>query len=183
MFAAVLEKRAFFVAAIQVAIIIGSLALAFIFRFDMRVPELYWQVMYALLPALLTIKPVIFWRMGLFRGWWRYVSMADLIVIFKANVFASLGFVLYAVFVHRLENIPRSVLALDFIFCFLLMGGVRFVTRAFRENYFPMPLSKRQEKTRVLVVGAGDAGQMIAREIRQNPRLNLEVVGFVDDDP
>jgi FlaA1/EpsC-like NDP-sugar epimerase len=63
------------------------------------------------------------------------------------------------------------------------MGGVRFVTRAFRENYFPMPLRKQPENTRVLVVGAGDAGQMIAREIRQNPRLKLEVVGFVDDDP
>ena len=183
MYAAVVEKRAWFIAAIQIAIIIGSLVLAFILRFDMRVPEFYWQVIYALVPALLVIKLGIFWRMGLFTGWWRYVSMADLITIFKANVFASLGFVLYAVFVHRLENIPRSILALDFIFCFLLMGGVRFVTRAFRENYFPMPLSKGQSKTRVLVVGAGDAGQMIAREIRQNRRLNLELAGFVDDDP
>lgn len=182
MFAAVIEKRAWLIVPIQLAIIVGALVLAFLFRFDMRIPESFRVVLYTLLPILLIIKLVVFWKMGLFRGWWRYVSMADLITIFKANVFASLGFVLYAVFVLRLENIPRTVLALDFVFCFLLMGGVRFVTRAFRENYFPMPLGKRQEKTRVLVVGAGDAGQTIAREIRQNPRLNLEVVGFVDDD-
>lgn len=183
MFINLINKRVWLIALIQVAIIVGSLLLAFLFRFDLRIPAQYWPTLYALLPALLVIKLVVFWRMGLFTGWWRYVSMADLITIFKANVGASLSFVLYAVFVHRLENIPRTVLALDFIFCFLLMGGVRFVTRAFRENYFPMPLGKRQEKTRVLVVGAGDAGQMIVREIRQNPRLNLEVVGFVDDDP
>jgi FlaA1/EpsC-like NDP-sugar epimerase len=183
MYKSLLEKRSWLIIAVQVAIIIGSLALAFIFRFDLRIPELYWPVLLALLPALLVIKLVVFWRMGLFMGWWRYVSMADLITIFKANVFASLGFVVYTVFVHRLTNIPRSVLGLDFVFCFLLMGGVRFVTRAFRENYFPMILGKGEEKTRVLVIGAGDAGQSIAREIRQNPRLSLEVVGFVDDDP
>lgn len=182
-FKTVLERRTWCIALIQLAIIIASLIFAFLFRFDMRIPGQYWQVLFALLPALLAIKLVVFWRMGLFTGWWRYVSMADLITLFKANVLASLGFVLYAVFVHRLEYIPRSVLALDFILCFLLMGGVRFVTRAFRENYFPMPLRKQPEQTRVLVVGAGDAGQMIAREIRQNPRLNLTVVGFVDDDP
>lgn len=178
-----IKKRIWLIVIIQLTIICGSLVLAFLFRFDLRIPGPSWHVLYALLPALLVIKLVVFWRMGLFTGWWRYVSMADLITIFKANVLASLGFVLYAVFVHRLENIPRSVLALDFILCFLLMGGVRFVTRAFRENYFPMPLRKQPEHTRVLVVGAGDAGQMIAREIRQNPRLNLDVVGFVDDDP
>jgi len=178
-----IKKRIWLIAIIQVTIICVSLVLAFLFRFDMRIPGQYWQVLLALFPALLAIKLLVFWRMGQFTGWWRYVSMADLITLFKANVFASLGFVLYAVFVHRLENIPRTVLALDFILCFLLMGGVRFVTRAFRENYFPMPLRKQPENTRVLVVGAGDAGQMIAREIRQNPRLKLEVVGFVDDDP
>ena len=178
-----INKRIWLIVSIQLTIIVGSLMLAFLFRFDLRIPGPSWQTLYALLPALLVIKLVVFWRMDLFTGWWRYVSMADLITIFKANVLASLGFVLYAVFVHRLENIPRSVLALDFILCFLLMGGVRFVTRAFRENYFPMPLRKQPEHTRVLVVGAGDAGQMIAREIRQNPRLNLDVVGFVDDDP
>jgi FlaA1/EpsC-like NDP-sugar epimerase len=108
--------------------------------------------------------------------------MHDLILIFKANVLASLCLVLYVVYVYRLENISRTVLTLDFVFCFLFMGGVRFITRAFRENYFPMPLSRRQVRQRALIVGAGDAGQMIVKEIRQNPKLQLDVIGFVDDD-
>lgn len=168
---------------IQVLLIAGAFVLAFLVRFEFNLVEPYRQTLLVLLLPLLGIKLVIFWRMGLFKGWWRYVSMADLIAIFKANLFASLGFVAYAVIVHRLENIPRSVLVLDSIFCFLLMGGVRFLTRAFRENYLPMPLSREARKTRVLVIGAGDAGQSIVREIRQNPRLNLETIGFVDDDP
>ncbi|WP_051360949.1 nucleoside-diphosphate sugar epimerase/dehydratase [Desulfuromonas sp. TF] len=183
MYKSLLEKRVWIIVAVQVAAIIGSFVLAFALRFDMKIPENYWSTLWALFPVLLAIKLIVFWKTGLFKGWWRYASMADLIVIFKANLIGSGGFVLYAVYVYRLENIPRSVLALDFIFCFLLMGGVRFVTRAFRENYFPMPLNARPERIRVLVVGAGDAGQMIAREIRQNPRLRSEVVGFLDDDP
>jgi len=177
------KRRILFVIANQCFIIASSLLVAFLLRFDFRLTDQFWQTIWRLLPPLMIIKLSIFWRAGLFRGWWRYVSMADLVDILKANFFGSLGFVLYAVFVLRLENIPRSVLILDGVLCFLLIGGVRFLTRAFRENYLPMPLNRRQGMTRVLVVGAGDAGQMIAREIRQNPRLCLEVVGFVDDDP
>ncbi len=182
MLQAVVDKRRWIISMIQVGVIVGAFALAYGLRFDFEIPSPHKTTLFALLPALLAIKLTIFWFLGLFGGWWRYVSMADLIALFNANIIASLGFVLYAVFVYRLVNIPRSVLALDFIFCFLLMGGIRFMTRAFRENYFPMSFSKKREKTRVLVVGAGDAGQMIVREIRQNPKLNLEVVGFVDDD-
>ncbi|TLM67922.1 MAG: polysaccharide biosynthesis protein [Deltaproteobacteria bacterium] len=177
------EKRIWFVVVIQVAIIVASLLLAFLFRFDMRIPEKFQPILPALLPPLIVIKLLFFWYLGLLRGWWRYVSMADLITILKANLLASLAFVAYAVIVYRLEKIPRSVLILDGIFCFLMMGGIRFLTRAFRENYLPMPRSRPVAATRVLIVGAGDAGQAIAREIRQNPRLNLEAVGFVDDDP
>lgn len=177
------EKRVWFVAAIQLVIIVASLLMAFLFRFDMRIPDKYHVILLTLLPALVVIKFLFFWYMGLFQGWWRYVSMADLVTILKANILASLAFVAYAVIVYRLEKIPRSVLILDGIFCFLMMGGVRFVTRAFRENYLPMPRTRHVDSTRVLIVGAGDAGQAIAREIRQNPRLNLETVGFVDDDP
>ncbi len=175
--------RSFFIAVLQVLIIVSSLFFALSLRFDFGIPPLFLQRAYALLPAVLTIKLVIFWKLGLFRGWWRYASMSDLITIFKANLLASLGVVLYAVIVHRLELVPRSVLALDGIFCFLMMGGVRFLTRAFRENYFPMPLRQVDDRVRVLIVGAGDAGQMMIREIRQNAKLCIQVLGLIDDDP
>jgi FlaA1/EpsC-like NDP-sugar epimerase len=167
---------------IQVVIIAASLVFAYALRFEYNIPPTYQQKFWEILPVFIALKMVIFWKIGLFNGWWRYVSMHDLILIFKANVLASLCLVLYVVYVYRLENISRTVLTLDFLFCFLFMGGVRFITRAFRENYFPMPLSRRQVRQRALIVGAGDAGQMIVKEIRQNPKLQLDVIGFVDDD-
>jgi FlaA1/EpsC-like NDP-sugar epimerase len=82
-----------------------------------------------------------------------------------------------------LEQIPRSVLILDGVFCFMLMGGVRFATRACREQFSPRPFSRRQTDKRVLIVGAGDAGQVIVREMRSSHQLQMQLVGFVDDDP
>ncbi len=177
------NNRMVFIIFNKALLIIGAFLLAFLARFDLTIPPIYWPKIYAMLPALLAIKLVVFWRLGLFKGWWRYVSMPDLVLILKGNLLASLIFVGYAVFVHRLEQIPRSILVLDGVFCFVLMGGVRFATRAFRESFLPMVRGPRADVSRVLVVGAGEAGQMLVREVRSNSRLHMQVVGFVDDDP
>lgn len=166
---------------VQVLIVLGAFWGAFLARFDLRVPDSYHSIILSLIPVLLTVKIITFWRMGLFKGWWRYVSMPDLVLVLKGNVLASGIFIAYAVFVHRLEMIPRSVLVLDGVFCFLLMGGVRFATRALRENYLPLSMRRKSGK-RLLIIGAGDAGQSIAREIRSNQALTSSLVGFVDDD-
>ena len=167
---------------LQLLIIVAAFLLAFLVRFDLTIPSRYEIIIWQLIPALLLIKIAVFWQGGLFRGWWRYVSLPDLIQLFKVNIGASLGILFYAAFVYRLEMIPRSVLILDGTFCFLMMGGVRFATRALRENYLPM-FYRPKLGQRVLIVGAGQAGQAIAREFRSNPQLDMELVGFIDDDP
>ncbi|MDT8422821.1 MAG: nucleoside-diphosphate sugar epimerase/dehydratase, partial [Desulfuromonadales bacterium] len=166
-------------------IIVSAFLLAFLVRFDLSLPPTYRTQILLLVPPLLAIKLLVFWKIGLFKGWWRYVSMPDLMQILAGNLLASLLFISYVVIVHRLGQVPRSVLILDGVFCFLLMGGVRFATRAFRESFLPRMNGHNgdQQKRRVLVVGAGEAGQMIVREVRSNPRLNMTIVGFVDDDP
>lgn len=178
----IISQRRWLILLVQVLIIVMAFVLAFALRFDFSIPPFYQQVLLDLMLPVLLIKLLVFWRFGLFQGWWRYVSMADLIVLAKANVVATLGFVLFAVFVYPLGIIPRSVMVLDGVLCFLMLGGIRFATRAFRENYFPM-IMKKSLDNHVLIVGAGDAGQVIARELRQNSRLNSVALGFVDDDP
>ncbi len=163
-------------------IIVASLLFAYAVRFDFSIPPGYWTRIGVLIPAVLVIKLTAFWQFGCFRGWWRYVSLPDLIQIVKANILGSIIFIVYAVLVYRLDQIPRSVLVLDGIFCFLAVGGIRFVTRIYRESYRPVQQGTALRKTRVLLVGAGDAGQLIAREIRSNGLLDLDLVGFVDDD-
>lgn len=177
------KNRLIFVFVNKALIVVGALLLAFYLRFDFAIPSIYWSEILVLLPALLAIKLVVFWQTGLHKGWWRYVSMPDLSHLFIGNFLASLIFLAYVVFVHGLENIPRSILFLDGLLCFMLMGGVRFLTRALRETFLPMMRSEVGNPRRVLIVGAGEAGQSIVREIRANKLLNYVVVGFVDDDP
>jgi FlaA1/EpsC-like NDP-sugar epimerase len=178
------ERRFYLIVLLQGLIIVAAYGLAYLLRFDFRVPESYltglWQ---SLLPVLL-IKVAVFYRFGLFTGWWRYVSMSDLIGIFKANALATLLMTAVFVFYNRFEGIPRSVIALDGIICFLLIGGVRFATRAWRENYLPLTAPRpAADAKRLLVIGAGSAGQAIVRELRLNRKLALEPLGYVDDDP
>jgi FlaA1/EpsC-like NDP-sugar epimerase len=107
--------------------------------------------------------------------------MADLIAITKANALSSVLVVMYAVFAFRLESIARTVLFLDGLFCFLLVAGIRFSIRVFRERS-PRLREGRSRKTRLLIVGAGNAGQMIVRELQMNRKIPYHAIGFVDDD-
>lgn len=167
--------------AINLSAIAGALVLAFLVRYDFRLEAFPMQAFWRMLPAVLLIKVVVFWYYGLFRGWWRYVSMADLIAITKANALSSVLVVMYAVFAFRLESIARTVLFLDGLFCFLLVAGIRFSIRVFRERS-PRLREGRSRKTRLLIVGAGNAGQMIVRELQMNRKLQYHAIGFVDDD-
>ncbi len=167
----------------KTVIITSSLLLAYCLRFDFSIPRNYFPTIFYLILLAIPIKMAVFWQLGCCRGWWRYVAMPDLIQIAKANLIGSVVLIGASAVIFRMENIPRSILIIDGIVCFLLICGIRFITRAFREHYFPMGKTFDLMPTNVLLVGAGDGGQMIAREIRQNPAINYNLVGFVDDDP
>jgi FlaA1/EpsC-like NDP-sugar epimerase len=180
-FIALRSSRLLLVAAAQIVVILSAFLLAYALRFDGQIPEKYWSTMIMLLAPLLCIKLVTFWRMGLFAGWWRYVSIPDVITLLKANFLGTAGFMVYIALVHRFEGIPRSIPVLDGILCFTLISGLRVITRIFRENH--QLVIKGPEAKKVLMVGAGGVGQNIVKEIRQDPRLHKEVVGFLDNDP
>ncbi|WP_321531305.1 nucleoside-diphosphate sugar epimerase/dehydratase [uncultured Desulfuromonas sp.] len=176
-----IQRRLFVIFPLQLFLVVCSLYCAFLVRFDFSIPDVYLTVFYRILPAVIVIKLFVFGYFKLYSGWWRYVSMSDLVVIFKANFIGSAGVIVYNFFVYRLELVSRTILFLDGLFCFLLVAGIRFSIRAFRENFYPMPVNKAG-KTRMLIVGAGDAGQMIARELRLNRKLSYDAIGFIDDD-
>ncbi|ORJ55885.1 polysaccharide biosynthesis protein [Geothermobacter hydrogeniphilus] len=177
------NHRRLTVLAIKMTLICLAFLSAFALRFDLVIPGEYWSTIAALIAPLLLIKLLVFRQMGLSTGWWRYVSLADALSIFKANLVASVLFIVYVSLVHRLDNVPRSVLVLDGVLCFLFACGIRLLTRAYREDYLPFFSRSGGSRTRILVIGAGNAGQAIVRELRQNPDLNMEAVGFLDADP
>lgn len=166
----------------HVAAIVFSMVDAFALRFDLKIPPNYWPVIFELLPAVIILKVIIFWAMGLTEGWWRYVSMPDLLQIFKANVVASVAVVLYVVFLRSGEGLPRSVVLLDFLICFSVMIGVRVATRIVREHLALTSKGYNSKHKSVLIVGSGAVAQSIVREIRENPKLDKAVLGYIDND-
>jgi FlaA1/EpsC-like NDP-sugar epimerase len=157
----------------------AALTLAFLLRFEFRVPAKHQVELLAWLPVLLAVRVVAFYFFGLFRGIWRYTSARDAIDIFKATTLSTL--VLTAILVVFFQTFPRSVIAIDYMLALILVGGVRFSIRAFRPPNAPPP-SKEEKPTRTLIVGAGDAGEMLLREMVRKYGGRYEVVGFVDDD-
>jgi FlaA1/EpsC-like NDP-sugar epimerase len=154
-------------------------SLAYVVRFDFAVPALFVSNLWKTIPVLLVAKALGFLVFGLFNGWWRYVSIRD---IFPITAGCTLGSLVFAGAVYLLwgaHYIPRSIYFLDWVNTVMIVLGVRYVVRTGREV---MGRKRGENDRRVLVVGAGAAGQMIVREIRENPGLGMTEVGFVDDD-
>ncbi len=174
----VLPYRQSVIVGIHTVLTALAYGLAFLLRFDFQIPAADGDVFIWTLPLLLIARMVAFAWYGLYRGIWQYVSMHDILAILKAVTLSSLIF-LAGVLVFFGHGFPRSVVFLDWVLCLALVGGVRLAIRAFRE----FRVRHRQVGgRRALIVGAGDAGEMLIREIDRSLILNYEVMGFVDDD-
>ena len=176
----VLKYRRILIIAFHAMLLAGAFILSFLLRFEFSIPPDQLKWVYKFLPAILIIKTVVFSYFGLYYGLWRYVSINDMWQIFKASIVSSVLFVLMVVFFHGLTGFPRSVFILDFLLSLTFVSGVRFFTRLLKERLFkPAP---QMASKRVLIVGAGRAGMLMAKEIRSNPSLGLDLIGFIDDD-
>jgi FlaA1/EpsC-like NDP-sugar epimerase len=143
-------------------------------------PQAFWMMGIALL-----VKPVVYYTFGLYRRVWAYASTRELRLIVAAVTTASVIVSVIMIVLTTLQlyqGFPRSVLAIDWLLSILAVGGLRFTLRILAENRNKSIDSNRQIK-RVLIVGAGDAGALVLREMQKNPQLNQVPVCFVDDDP
>jgi FlaA1/EpsC-like NDP-sugar epimerase len=133
------------------------------------------------LPMVIASRLLFFWVFNLHKISWQYVSVTDLESIIKA-VAASQAFIIaLLVFITRLEGYPRRVFFIDALFLLFLLGGTRFGYRMIREK---LRQGRGQERTvRTVIVGAGDAGERIARSLKYESEGTRVAVGFVDDDP
>lgn len=176
-----LRNRRFIVFTIQVLFIVVGYVLAFNLRFDFQIPDDAYERMVQTLPVLLFLRLIAnsIWKLN--TGWWRLVAFQDLVNIARATTLGSVLFILLLVFGLGVigYGFPRSVLIIEPVFHLLLMGGARFSVRWFRERDNSITSKQRQY---VIIIGAGNAGTQLLREIRLNPALGIKVVGFVDDD-
>lgn len=153
---------------------------AYFLRFEFSIPPQYFPVIREAIPILLLAKAAGFSIFGLFHGWWRYVGIRDVMPIAGGCALGSFLFFAVGFFLYPPSAVPRSIYALDGILTFMFVMGARYMIRFSRETF---ERRSHPATRRVLIVGAGSAGQMIVREIRANPSLGMIEVGFVDDDP
>ena len=171
-------KRRIFEVLLDVVLITLSYWSAYAINFPPNSPA--WNLFIRTLPVLIFIKMAVFLGMGVYRGLWRYTSMSDLIVFGKAVMLSSVGCVLVLLFAFRFEGFSRKVFIIDALCMFLLLAGSRMAFRLFRQL---VPAVSKQNGRRVLIYGAGDGGELLLRELRNNRELQLAPIGFLDDDP
>ncbi len=152
---------------------------AYWLRFNLGdVPGLYWDTAVSLLPLVIAVNGAVFWYFGLYRGIWRFASMPDLVRITKAVIAGVLISAVAIFMVTRMQTVPRSVLPLQALLLILALGGPRLAYRWTRDRALYVGGAQS-----VLIVGAGDAGEGLARELLRDPALRMRPIGFVDDDP
>src|ERR1039457_7480827 len=162
----------------QLGIFALSGVAAFLLRFDLRLPHAYLKHLAYALPIWIVVKAVVFRVANLDRGWWRYVSVSDLLRIAIGN-FAGSALSCIAILLLAPAGFPRSIYLLDLMICFLGTGGVRMLVRMMAEATTQGPNPATGKST--LIYGAGDAGITLLREIQKNPKLPYRVRGFLDD--
>jgi len=179
---------------VDVLLLAAALYDAFLIRFEFNIPPFYLDLFLRMLPYVIVTKIACLYFFDLYRGMWRYTSISDLLNIIKAATASSLLITLFIAFKMRFIGYPRSVFIIDCFLTILFIAGFRLLVRLFFERLareksnksMPqqfMSLFKRYPKSvkKLLIIGAGDCGEKILREIRDNSSLNLKVIGFLDD--
>jgi FlaA1/EpsC-like NDP-sugar epimerase len=187
-----LHRHSILQLAIDGALVALAYLLAFRLRFDAGVPDDYADLLRATLPWVVVASLIVFTLFRLYEKWWRYMGRRDELNVLQAVVVSTLFVPAFNALTQPVVratgrgdvtlSVPTSVLALFFMLTLGFVGGARFVARMLYER----PLSgfrPRADARRVLIVGAGDGGRLVLREIVRNPTLGLDPVGFVDDDP
>ena len=165
------------------AIVAAAWWLAWKLRFDQGRPIYYdryldWEIVL----LIVGIKLPVFAASGFYNRWWRYVSTRDMWSAARGAALASLAvFLVFTLFsIHR-ASVPRGVWFIDLLVCLALVAGSRLLARTLIERPLPGRIVARGKE--VVVVGAGDAAQLVIREMLRNPALGYTPIGLVDDDP
>ena len=155
--------------------------LAFELRFDRGVPPYYDTLFRRTLPIVVAIKLVVFILAGFYERWWRYVSIRDMWSAVRGVTIASLvsGLTVYFLSPVSQVRLPRSVAIMDWLLLLGLIAGTRLLARTVIERPGTGLVARGKE---VLVVGAGDAGQLVIRELQRNRQLGYTPIGLIDDD-
>ena len=180
------KRRSYLIVIYDILVIVASLLLAFSLRYDFSIPAKSITGFGTYLLWALPVKLSVFYFFGLYRGMYRYTSIWDLINIGKATVIAALIINSVFLIIPLFRVIPPAILFLDFILTTGLIALVRLSVRMYFSQVAvtsPMKMKKQDGVPRLLLLGAGNTGEKIARDILSNFSDDYQIVGFLDDNP
>jgi len=157
---------------------------AHLLRFNFQLPDASMGLVFRTLPIIVILKLVIFYLFDLYQGMWRYTSLNDLFNIIKATLLSSLIILVMILFTFRFVGVSRSVLIIDWVLTTIFISTDRLAIRLFfrmfnkrkglsglADWFVKTSKNARGRAKRLLIIGAGDSGEKIYREIRDNARL------------
>ena len=166
---------------------------AHLLRFNFSIPNPYYFLLRHVFPLVIIVKVLCFYFFNLYQGMWRYTSLMDLLNILKAVSLSS--FIVLFMVVQSFSTYSFSIIIIDWFLTLILISGSRAGIRIFLwlydgdmplmsmiKAFFHYPYAQKEQRTKLMIIGAGDCGEKIFREIRDNSHLGYEVVGFIDDD-
>ena len=187
-----LKYRRLFIIFAHIAIFVLSLLGSFLLAHNMQFKQEWFIKQFPFLVGIvIIIKLPIFGFFGQYRGWWRYVGISDLTGILRSSLIST--FVIVAtwfIFILQIDVIRRnlanvadvanSIFVLDMAITFMMLAGIRMLIRLYYEEFRTV---ESQRLKRFLIIGAGNAGEALLREILRMKMAEYEVIGFIDDDP
>jgi UDP-GlcNAc:undecaprenyl-phosphate GlcNAc-1-phosphate transferase len=153
--------------------------LSYRLRFDAREFPIFFQIFLRSLPAVIACKLTAYFTIGVYRGIWGYMSSNDVQVYLKASTLGTLLSVVAVTFVYRFEAFSKGIFLIDW----LLATGLLLGSRGFYRLAGDFMKRKSLNGERVLIYGAGRGGEILLREVLNNPSLKISPLGFIDDDP
>lgn len=188
-------KNFFIVLGIDLLLLAAAFYSAHLVRFEFHIPIQTYLSIKWIIPFIVTTKIIIFYFFDLYRGMWRYTSLADLFNIIKASSLSTFMIITVILFKTRFQGFSRSVFVIDWCLTILFISAFRLSVRIYIEHFNKEILRKiasatafglipkvQPDRKNLLIIGAGDCGEKIYREIRDNAHLWYNVVGFLDDD-
>ncbi len=173
-------KRRIFEVLLDIVLIMLAYWAAYAVKFGPVSNSPAWRLFLRTLPVLVVVRLAAFLFFGVYRGIWRYTSIDDLMSFAKAVAAGSILSMLIILFKLRFQGFSRAVFLIDALVMLMLLAGSRMTFRLFRQV---LPVANGGAGRRVLIYGAGDAGELLLRELVNNRDLRCSPVGFMDDDP
>lgn len=174
------HKRRIFEVFLDAGLISLSYYASYIILFGNFEETADWDLFVKTLPILIVLKLAAFLIAGVYRGLWRYTSIGDVMTFFRGVVLGSVMSILTILLLYRFVGFSRTLFLVDAALLLFAISASRMAFRLFREM---IPHQRTREGRRILIYGAGDGGELVLRELNNNPDWNYNTIGFIDDDP